>query len=211
MICFCTQLIRIFAHSCILQILLMKQILYAIAAAAVALGIASCAKSATQPEQNATLCVDSLMTEAPALLGDTVTVEGLCSHLCSHGGRKAFLAGTDTTVILRCEATAEMGGAFGPDCAGKTIEVRGIVRENRINEEQIAQMEKMYAAADTATKTHEACATDKKAQGQDSIDSFEARMADYRAKIAARSEAEGKNYLSFYYLEAISYSIPDKK
>ena len=35
-------------------------------------------------------------------------------------------------------------------------------------------------------------------------------MADYRAKIAARSEAEGKNYLSFYYLEAISYSIPDK-
>ncbi len=192
----------------------MKQILYAIVAAAVALGIASCAKSATQPEQNATLCVDSLMTEAPALLGDTVTVEGLCSHLCSHGGRKAFLAGTDTTVILRCEATAEMGGAFGPDCTGKTIEVRGIVRENRINEEQIAQMEKMYAAADTAdtaTKTHEACATDKKAQGQDSIDTFEARMADYRAKIAARSEAEGKNYLSFYYLEAISYSIPDKK
>ncbi len=85
------------------------------------------------------------------------------------------------------------------------------MRENRINEEQIAQMEKMYAAADTATKTHEACATDKKAQGQDSIDTFEARMADYRAKIAARSEAEGKNYLSFYYLEAISYSIPDKK
>ena len=61
------------------------------------------------------LCVGGF---AAYKLTDTVTVEGLCSHLCSHGGRKAFLAGTDTTVILRCEATAEMGGAFGPDCTG---------------------------------------------------------------------------------------------
>ncbi len=31
-------------------------------------------------------------------------------------------------------------------------------------------------------------------------------MADYRAKIAARQEAEGKDYLSFYYIEALSYT-----
>ena len=67
----------------------MKQILYAIAAAAVALGIASCAKSATQPEQNATLCVDSLMTEAPALLGDTVTVEARRGEVALRIARKS--------------------------------------------------------------------------------------------------------------------------
>lgn len=32
-------------------------------------------------------------------------------------------------------------------------------------------------------------------------------MADYRAKIAARAEAEGKDYLSFYYIKAISYTV----
>ena len=32
-------------------------------------------------------------------------------------------------------------------------------------------------------------------------------MADYRAKIAARTEAEGIPYLSFYYIEALGYTI----
>lgn len=189
----------------------MKLILQLIAAAAVALGMASCAKTADSETAPAPYTVDSLFSAAPSALGDTVTVAGTCSHLCSHGGRKAFLVGADTTAVLRCEATAEMGGAFGPDCTGKEIVVSGILRENRIDEAKIVQMEKLYAEADTAAKKHEACSTDKKAQGQQDIDSFEARMADYRAKIASRSEAEGKDYLSFYYLEAISYSIPDTK
>lgn len=154
----------------------------------------------------APLTVDSLMTAPEAYLGDTVTVEGTCSHLCKHGGRKAFLVGADSTTVLRCEATPEMGGAFAPDCVGKTLTVRGIVRENRIDEEAVARMEAQYLAADSAARSHEACDTEKKAQGQAEISTFEARMADYRAKIAARAEAEAKPYLSFYYLEAFSYT-----
>lgn len=171
--------------------------------------IALAAMSCTQKKEvaePAPLTVDSLMTEAGAFLGDTVTVEGTCSHLCKHGGRKAFLVGADSTTVLRCEATPEMGGAFAPDCAGRTMTVRGIVRENRIDEEAVARMEAQYLAADTAARQHEACDTEKKAQGQAELSTFEARMADYRAKIAARAEAEAKPYLSFYYLEALSYS-----
>ena len=99
-----------------------------------------------------------------------------------------------------------MGGAFAPDCVGKTLTVRGIVRENRIDEEAVARMEAQYLAADSAARSHETCDTEKKAQGQAEISTFEARMADYRAKIAARAEAEAKPYLSFYYLEALSYT-----
>lgn len=154
----------------------------------------------------APLTVDSLLTAAPELIGDTVSVEGYCSHLCKHGGRKAFLVGADSTKVLRCEATAEMGGAFAPDCIGKDLVVKGIVRENRIGEQEVAQMEARQAQADSAARAHQACDTEKKAQGQGDIDSFEARMADYRAKIAARKAEQGKDYLSFYYLEAINYS-----
>ena len=181
-----------------------------LAAAAVVLGIgffAACSSKTAETVQPAALGVDSVMTVAADIVGDTIEVEGLCSHLCKHGGRKAFLVGADSTAVLRCEATAEMGGAFAPDCVGKTLKVRGIVRENRVGEAEVAAMEARQAEADSAARAHEACDTEKKAQGQDSIDTFEGRMADYRAKIAARTEAEGKDYLSFYYIEALSYEI----
>ena len=54
------------------------------------------------------------MTIAPEIVGDTVEFEGLCSHLCKHGGTKAFLVGADTSLVLRCQATPEIGGAFAP-------------------------------------------------------------------------------------------------
>lgn len=175
--------------------------------AALAICVASCGKKDAEACDKAAFSVDSLMAQAPGLVGDTIEVEGLCSHLCKHGGRKAFLVGADSALVLRCEATAEMGGAFAPDCIGKVLTVKGIVCENRIGEAEVAAMEARQAAADSAARAHQACETEKKAQGQDSIDTFEARMADYRAKIAARAEAEGKDYLSFYYIQALSYTV----
>ena len=37
----------------------------------------------------------------------------------------------------------------------------------------------------------------------------EDRIADFRAKIAERKTAAGKDYLSFYYMEASSYEIAE--
>lgn len=149
--------------------------------------------------------VDSLMADPQALVGDTVTVEGLCSHLCKHGGRKAFILGNDSTLLLRCEATSAIGGAFAPDCAGKRLTVLGIVREDRLDENSIREMEQKHAATEGASD--HACSTEAKANGQDSINEFDARMADYRARISRRSAEEGKDYLSFYHLEAIGYFV----
>lgn len=178
--------------------------------AIMAVGIVSCTKTQTTECTDAccdkTITVDSLMANAEKLVGDTVTVEGVCSHLCSHGGRKAFIMGADST-LLRCEATAEMGGAFSPECVGKTLKVTGVVCEQRIDEEAVKAMEARYAEASKAEQTHEACDTEKKAAGQADIATFEGRMADYREKIAKRNEAEGKAYLSFYYLNATSYEV----
>ncbi len=150
-----------------------------------------------------TLTVDNFFAEADTIVGDTAVVEGLCTHLCSHGGKKAFIEGADTTLVLRCEATAEAGGAFSPDCVGKTLVVKGVVAENRIDEAAIVEMEQKYAENNNGHN----CATDAKAQGQDSIDGFAARMADYRRRITENIEKSGKAYISFYYLEAVSYDI----
>ena len=50
------------------------------------------------------------------------------------------------------------------------------------------------------------CSTEKKARGE-TANTPEARIADFRAKIADRQAKEGKAYLSFYYMQASSYEI----
>ena len=49
---------------------------------------------------------------------------------------------------------------------------------------------------------------EKKARGE-TASTPEARIADFRAKIAERKAATGKDYLSFYYMEASSYEIAE--
>ena len=50
------------------------------------------------------------------------------------------------------------------------------------------------------------CSTEKKARGE-TANTPEARIADFRAKIAKRQAESGKPYLSFYYMEAANYEI----
>lgn len=154
-----------------------------------------------------TVSIDSLMSAPETYIGDTIIVEGMCSHLCKHGGRKAFLSANDGESILRCEATSTMGGAFSPDCVGKTLIIKGVVCEDRIGENEIKEMEEQQAK--TNGKADHSCSTDAKAQGQDSISEFDARMTDYRTRISKRLETDGKDYLSFYYFKAISYEVDE--
>lgn len=153
------------------------------------------------------LSVDSLMANAETYVGDTIIVEGICSHLCKHGGRKAFIMSNDSSQVLRCEATSAIGGAFSPECVGHKLSVVGVVCENRIGEPEILEMEAQHSQ--TAGASDHSCATEAKAQGQDSISEFDARMADYRSRISKRLADEGKDYLSFYYIEATSYGIEE--
>ena len=166
------------------------------------------------------LTVDTIVANAEQFAGDTVTIEGVVSHLCKHGGKKAFVLGSDDNTMIRCEATPEMGGAFPQESIHKPIRVTGVVVESRIDENAVRQMEAQHAeqvkmiaeqagaeqaaAVDTAAT---GCETERKAQGQGEIETFAAQMADYRARISARNEAEGKPYLSTYYIVASSYEI----
>jgi hypothetical protein len=178
-------------------------------------------KAATEAEvTDNTVSVDSLLVNPEAYLGDTISIEGVVSHLCAHGGRKAFVLGSSDSVMIRCDATPEMGGAFPQDCIHHPIMVKGVLVESRLTEDDVKQLEAQHAeqvkmiaeqaGAEQAAAVEKAatgCETERKAQGQGEIETFEAQMADYRARIAARAEKEGKPYLSSYYIEAVSYEI----
>lgn len=62
-----------------------------------------------ETEAPAYMEVDALLASADSLIGKTITVQGVCTHLCKHGAKKAFLMGSDDTKVIRAEASEEMG------------------------------------------------------------------------------------------------------
>lgn len=158
-------------------------------------------------EQNA-VTVDYVLNNAEKLVGDTIEIEGECSHLCKHGGRKAFIASAKDDRTLRAEAKGEFG-AFPKEAIHQVIRVKGVVVEDRIDEASIQNMEAQYGKLQEVhgENVEVGCDAEKAAQGQSEINTFAARMKDYRTKIAERQAKEGKAYLSFYHVDASSYEI----
>ncbi len=205
----------------------MKKSFLVLFATVVAVCLASCGGagngSGSMTEEVTAISVDEVMANPDSLVGDTIVMEGVVSHLCRQGGRKAFVAGNGDNAMLRCEAYPLMGEPFAKESVHRPIRVRGILREQRIDEDAIQDMEKQNAirlqnialesgeeSAARAATAESGCDTERAAQGQGDLTTFNERMADYRAKIAAREAKDGKSYISYYYLDALSYeTLPE--
>lgn len=81
--------------------------------------------------------VDELLTNATSLVGKTVMVEGLCTHVCSKSGMKLFLQGSMETKTLRAESDATLG-KFDPTSVDKKVRVRGTLLEEENGENRHA-------------------------------------------------------------------------
>ena len=172
----------------------------------------SCGNSKKQQAQSAeqvataALSIDEVMAKAADLVDQTVTIEGVCTHTCSHGAKKMFLVGSDDSKTLRIEA-GELG-AFDTKVVNNNVTVKGILKEERIDEAYLVDWENRLKAN---TQEHHGngeggCDTEKNARGE-TANTEEGRIADFRAKIAAEKAATGKEYLSFYHVVAESYEI----
>ena len=157
-------------------------------------------------EAVAAMSIDDVMAKAAGLVDQTVVIEGVCTHTCSHGAKKMFLVGSDDSKTLRIEA-GELG-AFDTKVVNNVVTVKGIIKEERIDEAYLVDWENRLKAG---TEEHHGngeggCDTEKNARGE-TANTNEGRIADFRAKIAAEKAATGKEYLSFYHVVAESYEI----
>ena len=150
--------------------------------------------------------IDSLMANAEELTDELVEIEGICTHICSHSGRKIFLMGSDDSKIIRIDS-GELG-AFDQKCVNSIVKVKGMLKEERIDEAYLKHWEELEAA--NAAEEHGdgegGCSTEKAARGETG-NTVEERIAGFRARIAERKEATGKEYLSFYFVEATAYEV----
>ncbi len=151
--------------------------------------------------------VEQLLAPADSIVGRVVRTNGVCTHVCQHGGRKMFLMGADDAQIIRIDANDDMP-SFDNSCTNALVTVEGILSESRIDETYLREWEVSLAAE---TEEHHGedeggCSTEKKAQGENA-DTPEQRIADFRTRIAEREAAEGKAYLSFYHIVADAYEV----
>ena len=165
-------------------------------------------KQAQPTEQVAAtaMSIDDVMAKAADLVDQTVTIEGVCTHTCSHGAKKMFLVGSDETKTLRIEA-GELG-AFDTKVVNQNVTVTGTLKEERIDEAYLVDWEnRLKSQTEEKHGNGEGgCDTEKNARGE-TANSAEGRIADFRAKIAAEKEKTGKEYLAFYHVVANSYEI----
>lgn len=193
----------------------MKKYVVLVVALMAMVGFNSCGNKQQKQQDEASeqlsgaIDVDSLLAASDSLSGQEVTVEGVCTHICKHGGRKIFLMGSDDTQTIRIEAGKV--GKFDQKCVNSLVKVTGMLVEQRVDEAYLENWENQLKAA-TAEKHGDSdaagCSTEKQARGE-TANSPEQRIADFRKKIAARKARDGKEYLSFYYVEANNYEIQE--
>lgn len=157
------------------------------------------------PANNA-LEVDSVLAQAEQLVDKQIELEGVCTHICKHGGRKIFLMGSNNSRILRIEAAK--GEKFDPNCANSIVKVKGTLKEERIDETYLQRWEASLAdkTAESHGESAAGCSTEKRARGE-SANTPQRRIEQFRQRIAQQKEKTGKEYLSFYHIEAASYTI----
>ena len=121
---------------------------------------------------------------------------------------KIFLMGSDDTKTIRVEAGTKIG-SFKPETVNNLVRITGKLVEQRIDEAYLTEWE-AQVKAQTAEKhgtTEQGCASEQKARGEAPANSIEERITNFRQRIADRQAKEGKNYLSFYYIEGDTYEI----
>lgn len=178
------------------------------------LGLASCGDDSNKSKEQASaeevtpvaLEVDQVLADPDSLVGDTIEIEGICTHICKHGGGKIFLMGSDDTKTLRVEA-GESIGSFPQETVNSIVRVTGVLVEDRIDEDYLAQWEAQIADQAKETQGEGGCAADMKANAEAEANSVLERIANFRSRIAERTEREGKAYVSLYHIEGLSYEI----
>ena len=178
------------------------------------LGLASCGDDSNKSKEQASaeevttaaLEVDQVLADPDSLVGDTIEIEGICTHICKHGGGKIFLMGSDDTKTLRVEA-GESIGSFPQETVNSIVRVTGVLVEDRIDENYLAQWEAQIADQAKETQGEGGCAADMKANAEAEANSVRERIANFRSRIAERTEKEGKPYVSLYHMEGLSYEI----
>lgn len=147
------------------------------------------------------LTVDELQQQGKDLVGKEVMVKGMVTHVCKESGARCFIMGSTEDVSIRIEAGKI--GSFSQEQMGSDIQVRGILQEVQLDEEDLAEMEKSAVAGESANKGH---ALGHDGPSMHSVDGGNHDSINQNKKLEEMSQklAESEEgYVPVYYLDGV--------
>ena len=162
------------------------------------------------------ITVQGFLSDAGPLVEQPVRITGTVVHVCRYGGQRLFLVGEDSEDRVRITTGNDIA-EFEVELEGSQVEVNGIARELIIDEIYLAEWEAdvMQGTTEHARgECHEGGvghpaqhegdteAADPAVQAQATIE----RIQSIREDIAA----SGKDHLSDYWIETVSFRELDK-
>jgi|GEM_PF-578467 len=158
-------------------------------------------KKEDKKAEMAVLTVDELLAQGKDLVGKEVMVKGTVTHVCKESGARCFVMGSTEDISLRIEAGKI--GSFSQEQMGSDIQVSGILQEVKLEEEDLAEMEKAAAEGESANIGHALGHDGPKLHDvdggkHDSINQ-EKKLAEMNQKLAESKEG----YVPVYYLEGL--------
>ena len=158
----------------------------------------------SRTSQNTSILQVTQVSENPAQYTDQdITVEGMVTHVCQHGGKRLHLSkdGSDEKIRVRT------GGNMSPferELEGSTIRVTGIFVEERMDQEYLDKLKK--GAGSSASHDHEDDPTPEAEQATgEQADVEQGQVSEgYIQEMAAKINNSEKGYISEYWLTAES-------
>lgn len=153
-------------------------------------------ESATEESKDAMVNVetkvldaDTLYTIAESLVDQPITIRGYVTHTCKHAGKRCFITGEEQKHSIRVEAKGEIGG-FNRELEGSQLQIDGILRERRLSESEIADMESDV--------------NEKLTKEDGSAETCAAELANIN-EMKEWMKTQGKDYYSIYYIDGLNY------
>ncbi|MFH1160796.1 MAG: hypothetical protein V1733_07600 [bacterium] len=160
-------------------------------------------ETADETVDTALLLVATFDTAAPYYVDQPVWIEGTVMHTCKHGGKRMFIADGNDSVLVEITTGPDIV-KFDEALVGSRVHILGVLKEERIDDKYLNEWEAEVlkpeeshdAGLHTGTKGHEDQPKDSKLE---QINALREQL-----------KASGKDHLSFYTLEAISFEeIPE--
>jgi len=139
--------------------------------------------------------LDNLLAVAEQEVENTVTVVGFVTHTCKHSGKKCFIVGESQETSLRVEVVPEGEiEEFTPELVGSKVVITGVLKEQQVPEELIAQLENnVKQQLQDGNMAEEACA---------------AELSNY-SEMRQWMKDRGKDYYVIYYMDGLKYEVLD--
>ncbi|MCX6308925.1 MAG: hypothetical protein NTY32_08920 [Bacteroidia bacterium] len=141
--------------------------------------------------------VEEMAVKAPTLVGQTVQIKGLASHVCAVTGRKLFLTDSDGEKLLRVNAGNDIA-KFDKAIVDSTVIATGVVTENRT---YLTDLKNQLVAVKEATKAQkklEHCDSEAKAEGMKLAATPTQRINEQIANLKKQIKSGGVDYLANY-------------